>query len=69
MNKNSEMALQIVKKILDRAVQRGNIFISTDEVVDSINSYNYLVKICTDIELQPTQEQLNHKQDAVPDKV
>lgn len=47
MTKQSEVSLQTVKSILDKSVDKGGIFKSTDEILDAINAYNYLVSVCT----------------------
>jgi hypothetical protein len=45
MNNNTERALDFIKLIGDRAVQRGNIFSGAAEVLSFINAFNHITAV------------------------
>lgn len=39
-------SLITIKWLIDTSVRKGGIFKSADQVLDAINAYNYLEKVC-----------------------
>ncbi len=75
MEKQSEVALATIKRICDTATKNGGIFNNIDEVLDGINSYNYLVQVCKEHfhlkndnkKLEELRKQVAEKGIVVPD--
>jgi hypothetical protein len=61
----TQNALEWIRILGDRAVQRGNIFMNTAEVLSFIEAFNELTKIAIEAETHKSKvvnEESNHKQ-------
>jgi hypothetical protein len=50
MKQETTKAFEIIRHFSDRAVQRGNIFMSTIEVINFVNAFNHVTAICLEHE-------------------
>jgi len=63
MGMTTQNALEWIRILGDRAVQRGNIFLNTTEVLSFIEAFNELTKIAIESETRKVvNEESNHKQ-------